>query len=253
MIKPTLTSTLCLVIQITLTLSPAAAQTVGTPSRQAAAVFNALVEQYFDFYFQVNPTAATQAGFHDYDSKLEDFSHSAVEAETSGLTKFREQFGGIQRTELSEESAGDLDVITSAIGSRMLELQTIQMWRKDPDFYPSSLANSMFVIMSRKFAPPAERLRSVIEREKQFPRVIEAARENLRNPPREQKSMGCRTPALRWSGHSRQQCRPDVFGPLRSIDGRGIAGTRRVSRVCLQRRRQKKCRIAGVRSRLPSS
>jgi uncharacterized protein (DUF885 family) len=184
MIKPTLTFTLCLVIQITLILSPAGAQTVGAPSPQAEAVFNALVEQYFDFYFQLNPTAATQAGFHAYDSKLEDFSHSAVEAETSRLTKFREQFSGIQRTELSQESAGDLDVITSAIDSRMLELQTIQMWRKDPDFYPASLANSIFVIMSRNFAPPAERLRSVIEREKQFPRVIEAARENLRNPPR---------------------------------------------------------------------
>jgi uncharacterized protein (DUF885 family) len=184
MIKRTLTFKLCLVIKLFLVSLLGVAQTAGAPSRQDEAAFNALVDQYFDFYFQVSPTAATQAGFHQYDSKLEDFSHAAVEAEIVGLTKFCKQFSGIQKRELSEESAGDLDVVISAIESRLLELQTIQMWKKDPDFYPSSLANSIFVIMSRNFASPAERLRSIIEREKQFPRVIEAARQNLHNPPR---------------------------------------------------------------------
>jgi uncharacterized protein (DUF885 family) len=184
MIKRTLTLTFCLVIHLILVLSPAGAQTAGAPSRQAEAAFNALVDQYFDFYFQASPTAATQAGFHQYDSRLEDFSHAAVEAEIAGLTKFRKQFSEIQRSELPEESAGDLDVVASAINSRLLELQTIQMWRKDPDFYLSSLANSIFVIMSRNFAPPAERLRSVIEREKQIPPALAAARQNLSNPPR---------------------------------------------------------------------
>jgi uncharacterized protein (DUF885 family) len=184
MIKRTLTFMLCLVIKLFLVSLLAVAHTAGAPSRQAEAAFNALVDQYFDFYFQVSPTAATQAGFHQYDSKLEDFSHAAMEAEMVGLTKFRQQFSGIQKSKLSEESAGDLDVVISAIESRLLELQTIQMWKKDPDFYPSSLANSIFVIMSRNFAPPAERLRSIIEREKQFPRIIEAARQNLHNPPR---------------------------------------------------------------------
>ncbi len=184
MIKRTLTFTLCSVIYLILVSSLAGAQTAGAPSRQAEAAFNALVDQYFDFYFQVSPTAATQAGFHQYDTKLEDFSHAAVEADIAGLWKFRKQFSGIRRSELPEQSAGDLDVVTSAIDSRLLELQTIQMWRKDPDFYPSNLANSVFVIMSRNFAPPAERLRSVIEREKQIPPALAAARQNLSNPPK---------------------------------------------------------------------
>ena len=184
MIKRTLKFIFCSVIYLILVLSFAGAQAAGAPSRQGGSAFNALVDQYFDFYFQVSPTAGTQAGFHQYDSKLEDFSRTAVEAEIAGLKKFRTQFSGIQRTELDAESAGDLDVLTSAIDSRLLELQTIQMWRKDPDFYPSSVANSIFVIMSRNFAPPAERLRSVVEREKQIPRVLAAARQNLGNPPR---------------------------------------------------------------------
>jgi uncharacterized protein (DUF885 family) len=184
MIKRTLTFTTCLVIHIFLISLLAGAQTVGAPSRQAESAFNTLVDQYFDFYFNVNPTTATQTGFHQYDSQLEDLSRAGVEFEVAGLEKFRKQFSAIQRSALSEGSAGDFDVVTASINSRLLELQTIQAWKKDPDLYVSSLADSIFVIMSRSYAPPAERLLAVIEREKKIPRALAAARQNLSNPPR---------------------------------------------------------------------
>src|ERR1700730_6588551 len=106
MIKQTLA--LCLVIQFFLACSATAAQPPDTPSEAA---FSKLVDNYFDFYFQVSPTAATQAGFHQYDAKLEDFSHAGVEAEIAGLTKFRKEFRGIQKDGLTEISAGDRDVL----------------------------------------------------------------------------------------------------------------------------------------------
>ena len=86
--------------------------------------------------------------------------------------------------QLSQESAGDLEVLTSAIQARLLELQNIQMWRKDPDVYISDLSYGVFLIMRRNFAPAADRLRSVISREREIPRVLEAARQNVSNPPR---------------------------------------------------------------------
>ena len=184
MIKRLLTSALCLVIQVFCFFPMAEAQPVGAASQQTQAAFDKLVDGYFDFYFQSNPTAATQAGFHQYDAQLEDFSRPAVEAEMAGLTKFREQFSEIQRGDLPEESAGDLDILTSSINSRLLDLQAIQMWRKDPDVYTSGVSYSVFLIMRRNFAPPAERLRSVIARERQIPKALEAARQNLHNPPR---------------------------------------------------------------------
>ena len=60
----------------------------------------------------------------------------------------------------------------------------IRPWEKNPDIYSSGVSNAVFVIMSRKFAPPAARLRSVIAREKLVPRLFQSARENLKNPPR---------------------------------------------------------------------
>ena len=43
--------------------------------------FDRLVDDYFDAYFQFHPKDATAAGFHQYDSKLEDFSRAAREAD----------------------------------------------------------------------------------------------------------------------------------------------------------------------------
>jgi uncharacterized protein (DUF885 family) len=50
--------------------------------------------------------------------------------------------------------------------------------------YSSGATNAIFAIMSRSFAPPEERLKSTIARERLIPRVFQSARENLKNPPR---------------------------------------------------------------------
>ena len=58
------------------------------------------------------------------------------------------------------------------------------MWKKDPDSYTGGITNSIFLIMKRNYAPAEERLRSAIAREKQVPKALEYARENLQNPPK---------------------------------------------------------------------
>ncbi len=150
----------------------------------ATAAFNALVDQYFDFYFPFHPTQATQSGFHQYDSKLDDFSAAARNREIAGSKDFLNKFAAVDRSKLPPDTAADLDWIVSSIHSDLLELENIQMWRKDPDSYTSGVTNSVFVLMKRNFAPPEERLRSVIERERQLPAALESARRNLQNPPR---------------------------------------------------------------------
>jgi len=175
-----LTTALCIVMS----LFPLSSMSVATPPPPAQSAFDKLVDDYFDFYFQFHPTAGTQAGLHQYDEKLEDFSRSAVDAEIAGAIKFQKLFNSIAGGELSQESAGDLEILTASIQGRLQELQTIQMWRKDPSVYIDDPSSAIFLLMSRKFAPAADRLRSVISLERGIPRVMEEARQNVRNPPR---------------------------------------------------------------------
>ena len=149
--------------------SPVLPTAEATAPAGVQAAFDKLVDDYFDFHFQFQPTAGTQAGLHQYDTKLEDSSALGDQAEIDGLQKFQGKFASIQGSQLSQESEGDLEILTSSIQARLLELQSIQMWKKDPDTYVSDLSYSIFMIMRRNFAPQEDRLRSVIARERADP------------------------------------------------------------------------------------
>lgn len=137
-----------------------------------------LYDRYFsDYYFRFNPTAGTASGFHQYDKQLEDYSAAGVQTKITALHGFEAQFA-------KEPASPDRDLVLSRIRADLLEYESVKMWQKNPDFYSSGVTGSIFTIMSRKFAPQAERLESVIAREKQIPAALEDARRNLRNPPR---------------------------------------------------------------------
>ena len=184
MLKRLFAPTLCLLGQLSLFSFIVFAQATMAAPAQPQVAFDKLVDEYFNFYFQSHPTEGTQAGLHQYDAKLEDFSRAGIDAEVTGLVQFQKKFNSIPGRQLSQESVGDLAVLTASIQARLLELQSIQKWRKDPDVYVSNLSYSVFMIMRRNFAPQADRLRSVVAREREIPRVLEAARENVSNPPR---------------------------------------------------------------------
>ncbi|HVW85500.1 MAG TPA: DUF885 domain-containing protein, partial [Bryobacteraceae bacterium] len=78
----------------------------------------------------------------------------------------------------------DRDLALSNIESTLLELNTIRMWEKNPDDYASTASSAAFAIMSRSFAPADARLRSLIAREKQMPKLFAEGRANLKNPPK---------------------------------------------------------------------
>jgi len=158
--------------------------TASLAATDPVADFNGLVDKYFDFQFEFNPTEATQVGFHQYDSKLEDYSAAGRKQEIAGLKDYLARFEKLDGSKLAPDAAADLAWMISSIHSQLLELETIQMWRKDPDGYTSGVTNSIFLLMKRNFAPPEERLRSVIDRERQFSKAFAAARQNLQNPPR---------------------------------------------------------------------
>jgi uncharacterized protein (DUF885 family) len=147
-------------------------------------VFNSLADQYFDkYYFKFNLSQGTAAGFHQYDSQLEDYSKASLDQQITTLKNFQKVISKIDPLQLSAPMRVDLTLVLDDINARLLSLENIRPWEKNPDIYSSGITNSIFVIMARTFAPPADRLKSVIAREKQVPAVFQAARQNLKNPP----------------------------------------------------------------------
>jgi uncharacterized protein (DUF885 family) len=149
--------------------------------------FAKVSDDYFDqVYFHYAPSGGTMVGLHQYDPQLEDFSRKNIDAEIVALKNYEQRIESI----VPDGSAADFvprsdrEIVLSSIRSQLLTLETIRPWAKNADTYSSTCANAAFVLMERKFAPPNDRLRSLVAREKQMPALLAAARANLQNPPR---------------------------------------------------------------------
>ncbi len=144
-----------------------------------------LVDGYFDtVYLRFNPTHGTSAGLHQYDSKLENYSRASLDEEIAALRTYEKKVAAFPAANLNQLDEGDREFLLGTIRSQLLTLETIRPWQKDPDYYSSGITNSAFTIIERDYAPAEVRLAALIEREKQMPAALEAARANLVNPPR---------------------------------------------------------------------
>ena len=176
-----------LVSMILLASSLFAQQSVTTPASETSGdpAFRKLADKYFEeVYFKFNPTQGTAAGFHEYDARFEDLSSQAIGAEIGALHRFRTLFDQVDPGRLSREAVADRDLLIANIMGTLVALENIRAWEKNPDIYSSSTAASAFTIMSRKYAPADERLKSLTQREEKMPALLEEARQNLKNPPR---------------------------------------------------------------------
>ncbi len=111
-------------------------------------------------------------------------SRAEIDSAIADWKKFEVLVEHFSPAALSPWRVADRELALSQIRSQLLSLETIRPWEKNPDVYSSGATNAIFVIMSRSFAAPEVRLKSVIARERLIPRVFQSARANLQNPPR---------------------------------------------------------------------
>lgn len=167
------------VVAVAFSLPAVAAQTSSAQGTE----FRALVDRFFASALPYEPTQATALGIHDYDSRLEDWSQGTLQTEIRGLHYYMSKFDAIAPDGLDQSTQGDLTMMRNNLRSQLLTLETIKPWQRNPDTYSSGITGSAFSLMERDFASPDDRLRSLIAREQQMPKVLDEARKNLENPP----------------------------------------------------------------------
>ena len=146
--------------------------------------FNKVSDRVFDeLIFRYDPASGTQAGFHQYDALMPTLSRAEVDEQTAAVRKFIAEVEAFDPRGLSPSATADRELMLAQLRGQLLGLENIRMWEKNPDTYTSYATNAIYTIMSRTFAPPAERMKSAIAREKLIPRMFQSARENLKNPP----------------------------------------------------------------------
>lgn len=151
----------------------------------APQTFAFVSDQYFDeVYFKFGPTMGTAAGLHQYDTQLEDYSAEGVRRQVAALHAYEKKIAAIDASALDASVAADREMLLNSIRSTLLTLEVIRPLEKNADTYSSGITGSVFVIMSRDYAPVNTRLKAVVAREKLMPQALLEARKNLKNPPK---------------------------------------------------------------------
>jgi len=155
------------------------------PKQPEGSAMPSFVEDYFNALFEWSPSLATSIGFHEYDSKLEDFSSAAIGRRVEKLKQLQADLAHARAGKLAAGEDIDAEILDGQIRAELLDLETLQTWRRNPMNYVGLPGGAIDGLMKRNFAPPAERLRSVVARLKGIPALMDAMRQNIQNPPHE--------------------------------------------------------------------
>jgi len=141
------------------------------------------VEDYLRYQREMHPTVAALDGVHTHDDLLEDLSKTAIEAETRALAGFARRLGEIHEEGLTPIEKIERPILASHIRGRMFEAEEIRTWERNPQLYADTLASSLAIQTLFAYAPEPERARRVLSKLRQASRLIQAARDNVKDPP----------------------------------------------------------------------
>lgn len=164
---------------------PAAAE--DAPASKAFATF---IDDYYAALFAFEPNQATYAGIHDRDGELADYSAKSLTQRATWLNALHFKLSQLRAGKLTDAEAIDAETLDHAIRAELLELETVRDWTRNPVVYLGKPAEGIDMLMKRSFAPPSERLTSVIGRLKAAPPLLVAMKANVKNPPKEFTDLG---------------------------------------------------------------
>jgi uncharacterized protein (DUF885 family) len=147
--------------------------------------FQQIAHDYIEGYLAANPEDATQLGDHRFDDKLTDYS---AEARTRQLTAAKEagqKLEGLSDlSQLTGPNKVDVRLLKDNIDYQIFSLEELKEWEWNPLVYNQSLANSIYLLVARDFAPAEQRIPNLRKRLEGIPAVIAQAKANLKHCPK---------------------------------------------------------------------
>src|SRR5437762_12690778 len=170
-----------IIISAGVLLSLSIFNTFATPEDD---VFQRTAHDYIEQYLQANPEDATELGDHRFDGQLTDYSSEARAKELATQKEFRDKLSAIDGSQLTGTNNIDFRILKENIDYEIFRAEELKEPEWNPLVYMQSLANSLYLLVARDFAPPEQRIPNLRQRMEEIPRVIAQAKANLQHPPR---------------------------------------------------------------------
>ncbi len=145
--------------------------------------FPHFVDDYLAYLHEALPSYAGLDGVHAHDDLLEDLSRQAIDAHVRALSGFGRRLHQIDPSLLSRVEKVDHPIVAAGIEGRMYELEVVRSWERNPQIYAEIIGSSLAGQALFAYAPEAERARRVVSKLRQVPRLVQAARDNIKDCP----------------------------------------------------------------------
>lgn len=152
----------------------------STPDKisDANSDFEALSENFITVYLETNPESAVYLGLHQYDGKTSDYSLEGFIKQTNVLKEYKSKLETINPADLTPKNYFNYKLLANEINKQIFGLEDREFYKKNPMSYAGAIDVNIYI--SRDFAPIEERVRSIINIEKNAPSIFAAARQNLK-------------------------------------------------------------------------
>jgi uncharacterized protein (DUF885 family) len=146
--------------------------------------FQKIAHDYVEQYLQANPEQATDLGDHRFDGQLTDYSSDARAKDLAIQKEFRDKLNAIDGSQLTGANNIDFRILKENIDYQIFRAEELKEPEWNPLVYMQSLANSLYLLVARDFAPAEKRIPNLRQRMEKIPGVIAQAEANLQHPPR---------------------------------------------------------------------
>jgi hypothetical protein len=154
------------------------------PAQTEDARLQSFFKKYLDVHFQMRPMAATEMGDHRFDGQLEDLTPAArarwLEQDRRTLVELPK---AVDYKKLSRPSQIDYEILQHSLQAEEWFSQNLHPFEEDPRAYNGFINDSIYLLLTQSSLPKETNIANCISRMAQIPKIVAAARANLKNPP----------------------------------------------------------------------
>jgi uncharacterized protein (DUF885 family) len=150
----------------------------NTPASRSDAEFNQVAEDFLRGYLAWRPHVGVALGLHEHDGKITDYSSTSIARELQRLKQFDAKLASLDTKALSKRAYYDYRILRAEIHRELFRFEDQKVFTDNPMTYAQAVDLNIYI--KRDFAPLRERMKSIIAIEREVPRVLQVARQNLK-------------------------------------------------------------------------
>ncbi|HEY3788400.1 MAG TPA: DUF885 family protein, partial [Urbifossiella sp.] len=175
---------LILTLPILLGTAVMALPAADPPANAEDAKLAKMFREWLDEEFKLHPMFATQQGNHDYDDRMDDLFPKARKRERDRILETMMLLNSLKRNELSRNSQIDAAIWVHSIKNGIWSEENDNRFEFDPRAYGEYISDSVFLLFTQSTLSRERNVQNAARRIAAIPKVIEAAKASLKNPPK---------------------------------------------------------------------